>query len=279
MSRLSPTISKSCHLKIRFVVIVQPHLLRDKGSVRLRHVLGDGGGADSSSSGNEQFVAIDNLAWTIRELCPETSNGVDESTEDQPDSLIQNQSSNIRDSSRSLKPSVDCIFVDHDQYFDSDKPVSKADVPNWKALLKTMKGIAQKGESFVSSMADPSTNGAGDFLPIFAVADVSFWVLRDFGTMLMKRANERSTTGACLEIKEQYPKHKRTIKTLGSAIDNFMKSNGFWVTTGSHGNAVPKVVVIILLYSKVDDRFDMVTLESGLSDGASNDHGRHNRRK
>jgi hypothetical protein len=220
------------------------------------------------------------LALSIRGLLPQATGSLNGTAEEQQNALVQNQTSSKIESLRSSKPSVDCIFVDQDQYFDSDKPVSKTDTSNWKSVLKSMKGITQRGESFVLSMADPSTSGAGDFVPIFAVADVSFWLIRDFGTCLMKRAKERSASGACQQVIEQYPKYKRTIRTLGVAIDNFMKRNGFWVgASHSHAQHVRKTQVTILLYSKADDRFDMVTLESGHSVGASHEHGRNSRRK
>ena len=55
-------------LKIKSVVIVQPHLLRDKGSVRLRSISQDKTTTtieSSSTSSSERFVDTDKLAQTI----------------------------------------------------------------------------------------------------------------------------------------------------------------------------------------------------------------------
>jgi hypothetical protein len=282
-------------------VIVQSHLLRDKGSVRLRYVSGDGS-IDASGSSNEHFVEVENLALTIRELSSEfLSNGGDDNRSEDPhrhltmmdsSSAPHTTPSNMKDSNRSsnLKPSVDCIYVDHDQFYDGERPVSKSETPNWKVVLKTMKAISQKGEQFVTGLADPSTVDAGESLPIFAVADISFWALRDFGTCLMKRGQqEKSAIGACRQITEEYPKFKRVLKTLGAAIESFMKRNGYWSsssgtttsTTGGHHfhREGRKVLISILLYSRAEDRFDMIALESEAKYESSNDTGRNSRRK
>jgi hypothetical protein len=151
-----------------------------------------------------------------------------------------------------------------------------------KHIIKAMKSITQRCESFVSSMADPSLSGGSESLPVFAVADLSFFLLRDFGTCLMKRARtEHTAAGASLEITEVHPKHKRVLKTLGVAIDNFMKRTGFWDGSTNNGHGFPNKLATILLYSKVDDRFDMVTLESSRDGGPSkpNDGQGRNKRK
>ena len=274
-------------LKIPFVVIVQAHLLRDKGSVRLRCVTGDGTIDTSVSTTNEQLVSIENLAFTIRAFSAEMLAASDD---------ITLGAATLRPTTRELpslghlgqssKGTVDCIYVDHDQYYDSDRPVSKAE--NWKVVLKTMKSVSQRGEQFLSGMLDTSTVDASGPLSIFAVADISFWALREFGTCLMKRSrSERSATGACREVTEEFPKFKRIIKTLGSAIESFMKRNGYWMASGYH-RSVSTVhqhetsvssrakVVTILLYSRADDRFDMVSLEVA---GADEEQARNFRRK
>jgi len=258
---------------------VQSHLLKDKGSVRLRRVLSDGGMEASSGSSNEQFVALEDLAWTIRDLSPDMNGGIEERTDD-PDGP-PNSSGSVRDQQlKGFKPSIDCIFVDNDQYFGSDKPIPKGDMPGWKAISKTMKSVLQRGESFISSLIDSSKQSSKDSLTVFAVADVPFLILREFGTSLMKRSKEHSATDACHETIEQYPKYKRVIKTLGGAIENYMKRRGFWVVgSNSQNQHVPHLDIIIFLYSKVDDRFDMVTLDSGRIDTGSNEPSKTGRRK
>lgn len=242
--------------KIPFVVVVQPHMLKDKGSVRLRSVLLNG--QPDTSNNNERLVLLENLAWTIRELSPTTNMGHDESTNDQAvSSGGHNQNNSNRDSSRTVEPSIECIYVQNDQFFDGERPVSKADTTNFKTVMKAMKSVTQRAESFVLSMLDQGTTGAAaNGLPLFAVNDLPFWCLRDFGSNLMRRADEKNSNNACLETINLYPAHKRSIKTLGTAIDNYMKRNGFWQGDGNR----PRREVLMLLYSKADDRFDMVTV-------------------
>ena len=285
-------------MKIPFVVIVQAHLLRDKESVRLRCVTSDGAIDNSVSTTNEQIVSIENLASTIKELSAEMiASTIKELSAEMiaasdDTSLgaatlrpLPREPPSMGHPGQSSKGTVDCIYVDHDQYYDPDRPVSKAE--NWKVVLKTMKSVAQRGEQFISGMLDASAVDANMPLSIFAVADISFWALREFGTCLMKRSrSERSATGACREVTEEYPRFKRVIKTLGSAIESFMKRNGYWIASG-HQRAVSTAhhqetnqnrakVVTILLYSRADDRFDMVSLEIV---GAQEDHTRNARRK
>ena len=61
-------------LKIPFVVIVQSHLLRDKGAVRLRRIVFDAIG--TTTTGNETFVELERLASTISAMTLEGSTGV-----------------------------------------------------------------------------------------------------------------------------------------------------------------------------------------------------------
>jgi hypothetical protein len=191
----------------------------------------------------------------------EPSSGLDDAPEENPECSNLTTSGSNREAANSKRASVACIFVDHDQFFEGEKSIAKMESSSYKAVFKTMKNIAQRCESFVSGLSDLSLDGS-ESLPVFAVADVSFFVLRDFGTALMKLpSNEKSASGACLEIIEQYPKHKRVLKTLGVAIDNFMRRAGFWVLGNSTNDPHPsRHLISMLLYSKADDRFDMVTL-------------------
>jgi hypothetical protein len=136
--------------------------------------------------------------------------------------------------------------------------------PVFKGGMKTLKSISQKSEAYLSSHLQPNLGGS---TPVFAVADVPFWVLRDFGTALMRRERkEQSAVGASIEATESYPRGKRPLKTLASAIDSLMRKRGIWEgnQSESHSHASAgggSQLLTILLYSKQDDRFDMVSLE------------------
>lgn len=221
-------------------------------------------------------MEIETLATLIRELS-ESSNGVEEAGEEQADFSSQIPSGVAsRDSNRSVAPSLDCIYIDHGQYFEeTDKHWS---ISNWKAVKKIMKGIVQRGESFVAALVDPFSKGARESIPIFAVTDTPFWALREFGTCLMKRESEQNASGTCIEVAEKYPAYRRAVKTLGSAIDSYMKRKSFWTGGGSQGHG-RRILVPMLLYSKKDDRFDLITLESGGSSGCSGSEHIKSRRK
>jgi hypothetical protein len=234
--------------QIPFVVIVQPHMLKDKGLVRLRRVLLNG--APDNSNDSEQVVSLDNLAWTIQESSPNSGSGNEDTSNDPAVSSGQAQSNIHREGGRNIEPSVECIYVQNDQFYDNDRPVSKADTSNFKSVIKAMRGITQRAESFLHGMVDRTET----VLPVFAV-DVDFWCLREFGSRLMKTARNQGYSSVCQEVIDAYPSYKRSLKTLSSAIETYMKRNGF-----GQGDKPPKREVTLLLYSKVDDRFDMVTL-------------------
>jgi len=258
-------------LKIPFIVIVQPHLLKDKASVRLRQVPFDTlpQGPSSSAGCTELFVSLDNLASTIGALA--AGRGSDETTDENPEDGSGQPPSWRENRGSSRGPRAECIYVDHDQYILSSTKLSKTDTPHYKTYLKAMKSIERSAESYLASLQDPSSQDASEGVPVFAVADLPFFTLRDFGTSLMRRERiEQSASGAATEMIENYPKHKRVLKTLSSAIDSFMKQQGVWSggsgTNGSdhhrhhHGGTS---LMTVLFYSKVDDRFDMITLNCG----------------
>ena len=247
--------------------------------MRLRRILFDAATTNevSSASGNEQFVAIENLASTIRELSVDIGGGLDEDIEEKTDSRLTSQTGN-RDilNAKGARVLANCIYVDNDQYFD-EREVSKIDSAKWKSIKKAMKSISQKSEGFILSMTDFSSQGS-ESLPVFAV-DLSFWVLRDFGTSLMRRsAKDQSASGACLEITDRYPKNKRVLKTLGTAIDNYMRRAENWAA-GNNGSHPSQRQTMMLLYSKADDRFDLVTLERPRDSSSNELHGRTIRKR
>ena len=201
-------------LKIPFIVIVQPHLLKDKGSVRLRQVplysLSSQGASSMTTSSNsgEMFVSLDNLATTILGVL---SSSPDIMTEEAATTASSSMATAPREqrSSRVGAAAIDCIYVDNDHYFGNDREVNKSETPQWKSYIKVMKTVEMSATSYLASLKDSSSLGGMGMsgVPVFAVADkVSFWVLRDFGTALMRRERkEQSAAGACREMIEKYP--------------------------------------------------------------------------
>ena len=259
-------------LKIPFIVIVQPHLLKDKSSVRLRQVPFDALPQGPSSSGGctELVVTLENLASTIVGIS--SGRGTDE-TEDDASLDITSPSPGWKEGRGSgRRTRVECIFVDHDQYISSTRATYKSETPLHKTFLKGIRSVQLSAESFVASLQNPAAQSdvGLEGVPVFAAADLPFFALRDFGTSLMRHERkEQSASGTATEMMEKYPKHRRVIKTLSIAIDAFMKQHGFWSGSTASGTLAvtdqsSSSLITVLFYSKVDDRFDVITLNCGI---------------
>lgn len=249
-------------LSIPFVIIVQPHLLRDKGSVRLRRVALDFFPNSSvASGGNEVFVHLDDLASTIV-----SGFGAAEETLDTVTDQGHGPSSTVHDS-----PIAECIYVESDAYYGNDREVSKNETPQWRSVLKSIKKVELATESFLKKLGHEGTSG----IPVFAVDDVSFWALRDFGTFLMQHESDQSAVPAYSDTAARYPKHKRSLKTLATAIDNYLRRSGTWGNRESKGRKEKESPrsCKLLLYSKLDDRFDFVTIDPSHAKGSSRSNG------
>lgn len=234
-------------LNIPFVIIVQSHLLRDKNSVRLVRVA-----VDSSGQTSESFVSLENL--------PNVILGDFEADHNTSERVIGSSPTPQSQSNLPTATRTSCIFIEQDSYFGGDRGTSRSDTPHWKTITKTMKRIEFEAESFLSTF----TEDAGKHgIAVFAVADASFWALRDFGTNLMKsESQDLSANGAYLETAKRYPQFKRSLKTLSVALDNYMRRQGHWTPSAKTQSSSTSTSSLfpVLLYSKKDDRFDLVTL-------------------
>lgn len=126
-----------------------------------------------------------------------------------------------------------------------------------------MKSAAQRTETYISGITDVPLSSGSQGSQVIAT-DLPFWVLRDFGTSVMKRA-QISTTGAGNEIAEMYPKHKKVLKTLSMTLDYLMRRHGIIENGRSKKNMAEnmprsKLLLNIFLFSIPDDRFDLITL-------------------
>ena len=263
-----PELFGACSvLSIPFVVVVQGHLLKEKSMVRLRRVSTTDVSASTSSAGgnsDEIIVLLEDLASSIRGDSAIASTTEDESA----DQTFANQSNGPHREVR-----CDCIFVDQDQYYgqSAGRDVSKTETPHWRSYLKNMKTVGLLAENFLTSHLDSRSQVALGIQgwPVFAVSGVDIWVLREFGTELMRRERaEQSAVGASTSVSQRHPEHSRALKTLSSAIDNYMRRNGLWggvkgkQATGQREREKSSVnLLTMLLYSKPDDRFDLISLE------------------
>lgn len=240
-------------LKVPFVVIVQPHLLKEKNSVRVRRINVESL-TQTSGSGNEMVVTLDSLAIAIR----------DGETIEEPIETAASTATQISRDNRAHKMSqVDCILIENDAYYGIDREISKNDTPHWKSAMKAMKKIEMASEVYLSTINNPSRQPVVGMqgIPVFAV-DISFWAVRDFGTALMRRERQdQSALGAFNEIADVYPKYKRSLKTLSVAVDAYMKKHGVWSGRESRRqDSKASSLLTLLLYSRMDDRFDVISV-------------------
>ena len=259
-------------MNIPYVVVVQPHLLRDKGSVRLRRIQFDP--QSSSSSNSEMFVPLHSLAATVLAgSCDDTDHSF-EGNDDVNASDVAAGSGQIRSSGKFSR--IECVFVEGDQFFGSDKQITKSDYQNWKSILKSLKTVSQRSEAYLETILDSSSSQG----TVVIAADLPFWVIREYGTSLMRKSGESTSAMASAEIIERYPKHKRVLKTLSMAIDAIMKKRGFWNNNISSSHAkgggssqnLSRDLLTLFLYSRLDDRFDMISLGDDGGSGGMEAH-------
>ena len=249
-------------MNIPYVVVVQPHLLRDKGSVRLRRIQFDSRSTGSNSI-SEKFISLDRLPAAILAEHLEDFDHPGEPSEDVNAFDGQSGFAQSRQSGKSGR--VECLFVDGDQFWGSEKQITKSENQNWKTILKGLKTISQRSEAYLENMTGSSTSNG----TVVIAADLPFFVLREFGTTLM-RSSETSASAASTETVERYPKYKRPLRTLSIAIDASMKNRGYWnsgnnsIQRGS-SSSPSRDLMTILLYSRMDDRFDMISLGDTIS--------------
>lgn len=262
-------------LKIPYVVIVQPHLLKEKSMVRLRRIstIDPTATVQNTSGSNEMMVSLGDLANNILG----DSLAADE-TDDPKDAPNGSSTSN---SARDVN--CDCIYVDQDQFFGSSagREVLKSETLHWRTILKNMKSASLSAEAYLSSFVQTQSFFGIQWMPVFAVSCVDYWTLREFGTELMRReVEEQSSVGASNAIAERHPKHRRVMKTLSGAIDNYMRRHGIWGGASKPSNGHKDRLrsgesnMTMLFYSKPDDRFDLVTLV-----GCGKGHGKGRQRK
>ena len=240
-------------LNIPFVVIVQPHLLNDKGSIRLRSLMT----THMTQNYTDEIISVTSLATIIKErlhniLMP---SDVDVEAKRRVALLPENSKELTRLNSSSIGThSTDAhrIYIENDRYF-VVYPEGKGDnVP--KPMLKIMTTIMQKADFFLSKVLDTPKVKNGAYL---VAVNVSFIVLRDFGTSAMAATSSQNSSIALItaDTINKYPGQDKTLKTLGKALDYLLKQRR---EGAKHTD--PMSSCHVLLYSIYDERFDLITL-------------------
>lgn len=245
-------------LKIPFVAIVQPHLLKDKGSVRLRSITSDSFG----QYGHEEFVSISSLASTIIEQLD-----LSKSSEDVRMNNVHNESANVPERSKSTgstnpnrdSANIEYIYVEPDQYYYYDKLLSLKDTKN-KSIRKTFSSIIKKSESQLKHL-NMLTNVSRKQVTSVIGIDIPYAVIRDFGTEVMG-ITALDVGDASQQLSKKFPKYKKILKTLALACDSISRRQ-----SGAEYSSKSKELINsdvgqtnVFMYSISDDKFDALTL-------------------
>lgn len=249
-------------LRIPFIVVAQPHLLREKGSVRLRHIVGEGF--------DEDFVPLEELASKMKEqlaLHEVAAGAARGANNTESVRMAGRQSSSTGDDNKaSTSAAVQCIYCDETEYYiqhDLEKRKgSSSDKATAKAAKKELSRAMQKAEAYIHCVSTSTSLGQGT--PVIASA-LPYLVLRDLGTALVTSA---TTSDAITVVAARFPNYRRILKTVGMSIDHAM----------SESMPSPKRLEL-LLYSIPDDRFDLIQIGDSLKPlllaPGSPDHRRH----
>ena len=249
-------------LRIPFIVVAQPHLLREKGSVRLRHIVGEGF--------EEDFVPLEELTSKMKEqlaLHEVTAGATRGGNSTESSRMAGRQSSSTGDENKaSTSAAVQCIYCDETEYHiqhDLEKRKgSSSDKATAKAAKKELSRAMQKAEAYIHCISTSSSLGQGT--PVIASA-LPYLVLRDLGTALVTSA---TTSDAITGVAATNPNYRRLLKTVGMSIDHAISES-----MPSHKR------LELLLYSIPDDRFDLIQIGDRLKPlllaPGSPDHRRH----
>ena len=233
-------------LRIPCVVIVVPHLLKEKGSVRLRHVA-----VRNEDCFDEEFVTLQDLSARVKEHLAHTDEVVassDKEMIEQNGVPLGRQPSNVEESKGSSSSVVlDCIYVDEDMYYtgQEDRKKSAGDKAAIKAARKEISRATQKAEAYIDSI---STSTKGHGTPVI-VSALPYLVLRELGTRLV-RVTSTNTVEAVSAVSTNYPHYRRLLKTVGMSVDRVLSEYGDKWHEG----------IDVLMYSTLDDRFDLIVI-------------------
>ena len=247
--------------RIPFIVVAQPHLLRERGSVRLRHIVGE--------AFEEEFISLDELASKIKEqlILHETTTGAARSTGNPENTFraVGRKLSTGDDNKTSSSAAIQCIYCDeaecHVQQDLEKRKGTSSDKATAKAAKKELSRAMQKAEAYINCISTSSSLGLGT--PVIASA-LPYLILRDLGTALVTHA---TTSDAIAGITAKYPNYRRLLKTVGMSIEHAMAGK------------VSQKQRELLFYSIPDDKFDLIqigdTLKPLLLAPGSPDHRRH----
>jgi hypothetical protein len=236
-------------LNIPFIIIVQPHLLNDKGSIRLRSLIT----SHIAQHYTEETIPFSTLALVVKERLGMNSTSSEGDMESKNSIALlpgDRELMRLNSSVGGQSTKVLRLFVENDRYFEKGESVSKQ-------LRKTMTTVIQKADLFLSRVVDsPKIQNGAHLLSV----NLPYLVLREFGTnaMVATSSPNYSVGSITLDTINKYPGHERVLKTMGKALDYLFKQRE--KEGQKHLEKDPMKSCHVLLYSLCDDRFDLITL-------------------
>ena len=238
-------------LNIPFVVVMQPHLFKLKGVVKLRQTTIDLPSGPSFNNASDELVHISMLASVILDRL----GGLNECDNARKELLHQTSNEGANEiSAIQNKFDFNCLFVDSDQYYDGE---SKQGTDKWKQVKKVTRTSTQNVIEHLSNVLDAS---CGPTTPILAI-DLQFRVVRDVGSLLIFEGIGSLTNA---QLADKYPQHKKIFRNLMYCLDALVRkyeSKG----NGSNGSAPVDPELSVVLYSVPCEKYDIVSIPIGLA--------------
>lgn len=241
-------------LKIPFVIVVQHHLLQEKGCIRLRTILDN---YQVQNGWQEVVIPLSSLASEIQDRCFRLSGEV---TKEIPTQSVTEKPISSRDISNasgraySVPSDFECIYIDSDQFYLDLEHASGKD-PKMKSVLKVMKTSRQNAESYVSNILVDT--------PVL-VAPIPFRIVREFNTEAMF-GNGPTVSSSTSSMMVTHSSHKKVLKSLASCLDHLLRR--FEAEPPKKYKSCSKGSIFsFLVYSIPDDRFDLLTLSKTMAE-------------
>ena len=233
-------------LNIPFVVVMQPHLFKAKGVVKLRQTTIDLPSGPIFNNASDELVPIAILASVILDRLGDSN----ESDNTKKDLLHQASNEGSNDiSAIQSKFDFNCLFVDSDQYYDGE---SKLGTDKWKQVKKVMRTSSQNVMDHLCDVLDAT---CGPTTPLLAL-DLHFRVVRDVGSLLIFEGigslNNEQLAG-------EYPQHKKIFRNLMYCLDALVRK---YESKGNGSTPVNRELSVVL-YSIPCEKYDIVSIPIG----------------
>lgn len=233
-------------LNIPYVVVMQPHLFKLKGVVKLRQTTIDLPSGPLFNNSSDELVHISMLASVILDRLG------DSNEHDNTKKELLHQASNEGSNDISAiqnKFDFNCLYVDSDQYYDGE---SKLSTDKWKQVKKVMRTSSQNVIDQLYNVMDAT---CGPTTPILAL-DLQFRVVRDVGSSLIFEGIGSLNNA---RLADEYPQHKKIFRNLMYCLDALVRK----YESKGNGSAPIDQELSVVLYSIPCEKYDIVSISFG----------------